>query len=124
MNLALWIIQALVGGVFLVAGFLKSTQPARKLAPAMPWVRDVRLAWPRFIGLCEMLGALGLVLPGVTHIQPWLTVVAAGGLAMIMADAAMFHQSRREYAMITVNVVFFSLALLIVYGRWVLAPLT
>ena len=60
----------------------------------MPWVRAVRVVWPRFIGVCEVLGALGLILPGVTHIQTWLTVVAAGGLAMIVVDAAMFHRSR------------------------------
>ena len=124
MNIVLWIIQALLGIGFLIAGFLKSTQPVGKLAATMPWVRDVRVAWPRFIGLCEMLGALGLILPGVTHIQTWLMVVAAGGLAMIMVDAAIFHRSRHEYSMIAVNAVLFVLAVLIVYGRWVLVPLS
>jgi uncharacterized membrane protein YphA (DoxX/SURF4 family) len=123
-NIVLWIIQALLGVAFLIAGFLKSTQPVGKLASTMPWVRDVRVVWPRFIGVCEVLGALGLILPGVTHIQTWLTVVAAGGLAMIMVDAAMFHRSRHEYAMIAANAVLFVLAVLIVYRRWVLVPLS
>lgn len=123
MNIALWVIQAILGMLFLMAGFFKSTQPVDKLASSMPWVRDVRAVWPRFIGICEILGALGLVLPGVTHIQPWLTVVAAGGLAMIMVDAAIFHQSRHEYSMIVANIVLFALAVLVVYGRWVVAPL-
>ncbi len=123
MNIVLWVIQALLGIAFLMAGLSKSTLPAGKLASMLPWTGDVRLRWPRFIGVCEMLGALGLVLPGVTYVQPWLTVVAAGGLALIMVDAAMFHQSRHEYSMIAVNVVIFALAVLIVYGRWVLVPL-
>jgi putative oxidoreductase len=123
MNIAIWIIQGFLGLAFFLAGFLKSTQSGAKLASMMPWVGDVSLRWPRFIGICEMLGALGLVLPGVTHIQPWVTVVAAGGLAMVMVDAAIFHQSRKEYAMIAVNAVLFVLAVLIVYGRWVLVPL-
>jgi hypothetical protein len=122
MNIALWGIQIVLGILFLSAGFLKSTQPVDKLASAMPWVGDVRVFWPRFIGICEMLGALGLVLPGALHIQPWLTVVAAGGLAMIMIDAAMFHQARHEYAMIMANVVLFVLAVFVVYGRWVVLP--
>ena len=123
MNIVLWIIQGLLALAFLVAGVLKATQPIAKLTPNMPWVKDVRAAWPRFIGTCETLGALGLILPGVTHIQTWLTVVAAGGLALVMVDAAMFHTRRREYAMIAVNAVLFVLAVLIVYGRWVLVPL-
>jgi putative oxidoreductase len=124
MNIVLWIVQGFLGVAFLFAGFLKATQPVDKLASTMPWVRDVRVAWPRFIGTCEVLGALGLILPGVTHIQPWLTVVAAGGLALIMFDAANFHRSRKEYSMIAVNAVLFVLAVLIVYGRWVLVPLS
>ncbi|HEY3993402.1 MAG TPA: DoxX family protein [Ktedonobacteraceae bacterium] len=124
MNIILWVIQAFLAIAFLMAGFLKSTQPVNKLAPTMPWVRDVRVVWPRFIGICEVLGAIGLVLPGITHIQTWLTVVSAGGLAMIMIDAALFHRRRHEYSMITVNAVLFVLAVLVVYGRWVLVPLT
>ena len=124
MNIVLWIIQGILVIVFFMVGFLKSTQPADKLASTMPWVGDVSWKWPRFIGICEMLGALGLVLPGVTHIQTWLTVVAAGGLAMIMVDAALFHRSRHEYPFILVNGVLFVLAVLVVVGRWVLVPLS
>ena len=124
MNIALWIIQAFLAIAFLAAGFVKSTQPVDRLASTMPWVRDVQLVWPRFIGVCEVLGAFGLILPGVTHIQPWLTVVAAGGLAMVMIDAANFHRARREYATIAVNAVLFVLAVVVIYGRWVLVPLS
>ena len=123
MNIVLWVIQALLAIMFLLIGFVKSTQPVGRLASMMAWVNDVRVVWPRFIGVCEILGALGLVLPGLLNIQPWLTVVAAGGLAMVMIDAAMFHRKRHEYSMIPVNVVLFILAAVIVYGRWVLVPL-
>lgn len=124
MNIALWIIQGFLGIAFFVVGFVKTTQPADRLTSMMSWVGDVSLKWPRFIGICEMLGGLGLVLPGVTHIQTWLTIVAAGGLAMIMVDAAIFHRSRHEYTFILVNGVLFVLAVLVVVGRWTLVPLT
>lgn len=123
MNIVLWIIQGALGLLFLAVGFLKATQPVSKLAASLPWVRDVRAGWPRFIGACEMLGGLGLILPGLTHIQTWLTIVAAGGLALVMVDAALFHSRRHEYSMILVNAVLFALAVVIVYGRWVLVPL-
>lgn len=122
MNSVLWIIQIILGILFFIVGSMKIFLPVDKVASMLPWARDVSSQWPRFIGTCEVLGALGLILPGVTHIQPWLTTVAAGGLAMIMIDAANFHRSRREFSVIPVNLALFVLAIVVVIGRWVLLP--
>ncbi len=123
MNIVLWVIQGILCIAFLMAGSMKSFMPVTKLGTMMPWVSDVSSRWPRFIGTCEILGALGMILPGVTHIQPWLTTVAAGGLAMVMIDAANFHRGRREFSFILVNLVLFVLAVVVLVGRWMLVPL-
>jgi putative oxidoreductase len=89
----------------------------------MKWVKVVPPGLTRFIGVSEILGALGLVLPVLTHILPWLAIAAAVGLALVMIFAAVFHASRHEYAGILMNVVLLVLVLFIVYGRWMLVPL-
>jgi len=71
----------------------------------------------------ELLGGIGLILPAVTHILPWLTVAAAIGLALVMICAAIFHASRREFSMIGFTIVLVLLAAFVVVGRVILAPL-
>ena len=70
----------------------------------------------------ELLGGIGLILPAVTHILPWLTVAAAIGLALVMISAAIFHASRREFSIIGFNIVLLLLAAFVVIGRLTLAP--
>ncbi len=123
MNIALWIVQGLLGLGFLLAGFLKAFRPLETLKKNMAWVTDVPAPFARFIGVAEMLGAIGLILPAVTGIASWLTIVAAGGLAFVMVSAAIFHSSRQEWSNISPNIVAFLLAAFILVGRWVLAPL-
>lgn len=76
-----------------------------------------------FIGISEFLGGLGLLLPALTHILPWLTPLAAVGLAIILLLAIIFHARRGEGQGIVVNIVILALALFIAYGRFVVAPL-
>jgi len=76
----------------------------------------------RFIGVTELLGGLGLILPALTGIQPGLTIWAGLGLALIMVLAAGFHAMRREFSGIGVNVVLLMLAVLVAYDRWQIAP--
>jgi hypothetical protein len=85
--------------------------------------KDVPAPFVRFIGVAEILGAIGLILPALTGILPWLTVAAAIGLAIVMASAIIFHLMRGEANHIAVNVVFLALLLFVVYGRLALAPL-
>ncbi len=122
MNIALWIVQILLALAFLMAGTLKATQPIEKLATRMTWVQSVRSWMVRLIGILEILGAIGLILPAVTGIWSWLTPVAAIGLVLTMIGAMVLHSSRREFSGLGVNVVLLLLALFIVYGRFVVAP--
>src|SRR6266851_1621018 len=79
MNIALWIVQILLALAFAMAGIMKVTQPIDRLETRMGWVKDVGPRGVRLIGSLEILGAIGLILPAVTGILPWLTPVAAVG---------------------------------------------
>jgi hypothetical protein len=97
---------------------MKLLTPMDQLAANMAWVNAVPELLVRFIGLAEVLGALGLILPAATRIQPQLTPLAAGGLALIMVLASIFHLSRGETFMLMPNAVVF-----VAYGRWKWAPI-
>ncbi len=80
---ALWIVQGALAALFLFAGGFKLAVPAADLARMAP----LPAGFLKFIGACEVLGALGLVLPGLFHVQLGLTPLAAAGLVVIMAGA-------------------------------------
>jgi hypothetical protein len=83
-----------------------------------PWANHVPVALVHFIGVSELCGGVGLVLPAATGILPWLTVVAAACLVLLMLCAAIFHAARKEFSAIGANAVLLVLAALIVIGRW------
>lgn len=118
MNITLWIIQALLALVFLMAGFMKTFRPIKALAEKMSWVRKVSPVIVRLLGIAELLGAIGLILPVLTHILPWLTPLAAIGLALIMVGATVFHASRRELSGTAVTVIILILTVFVAYGWW------
>jgi len=123
MNVALWVLQVLLALFFLVAGVTKLSQRRVKLAPRMAWVSDFSDGQVKLIGALEVLGAAGLLLPALTGILPWLTPLAAVGLALTMAGAALTHWRRTEYRMIPINVVILLLAAFVAFGRFVVEPL-
>ena len=118
MNIALWIVQGLLALAFLMAGFMKAFRPIEALKKNMAWVATTAPSFVRFIGVAELLGAIGLILPKATGILPWLTVAAAIGLIIVMISAAIFHASRKEYSHIGPNIVLLLLAAFIAVGRW------
>ena len=118
MNIALWIVQVVLALGFLVAGSTKLTQPREKLAQQMDWVSGFSDSAVRTIGGLEVLAAIGLIVPAVTGILPWLTPLAAVGLVLLMLGAAATHWRRREVPMIGVNVVLLILAAFVAYGRF------
>jgi putative oxidoreductase len=118
MNIALWIVQVLLAAAFGMAGFTKIMQPIDAMVGMMPWAADVPLLLVRFIGVAEVAGALGLILPGLTKIQPRLTAYAAAGLVVVMLLASLFHASRGEFGNIGVNAVLLLLAAFVAYRRW------
>lgn len=117
MNVALWVVQGILAGAFLVAGLQKLLRPREALARSMGWVEDFQHTHVRGIGVAEVLGALGLVLPGLTGVAPVLTPVAAIGLALLMLGAAATHARRGEWPLIVVNVLLGGLAAFVAWGR-------
>jgi DoxX-like family len=118
MNLALWIVQGLLAALFLFAGGAKLVLPLDQMAGpvALPgW-------FLRFIGVAEVLGALGLVLPGLLRIRPGLTPLAAAGLVIIMVGATIVTWAGGMVAVALLNVVVAVLAAFVAYSRWRLAP--
>jgi uncharacterized membrane protein YphA (DoxX/SURF4 family) len=122
MNIALWVVQVLLAFAFVAAGVMKSTQPISKLSTSLAWTGQVSPGLVRFIGVSELLGGIGLLLPALTGVLPWLTPLAAACLALVMLLGAGFHIMRKEYNTMAPSVVLFLLALFVAYGRFVLAP--
>ncbi len=124
MPIILWIAQALLAVAFLGAGYFHAFKADEaKARPEMAWMQALTPGLRRFIGLAEMAGGLGAVLPMLTGILPWLTPVAAALLAVVMALAIAFHLARREYANLAVNIPLLLLAAFVAWGRWELLGL-
>ena len=118
MTYALWIVQGLLAALFLFAGGAKLVLPLDQMAGpvALPgW-------FLRFIGVAEVLGALGLVLPGLLRIRPGLIPLAAAGLVIIMIGATIVMWAGGMVAVALMNLVVTLLAAFVAYGRWRLAP--
>lgn len=121
MNVALWVVQALTALLFGGHGFLLVSRPQR-MAERVPWVRALPMQLVRVLGVLELLGAIGVVLPAATGVLPSLTVAAAGGLVAMMLLAILFHVTRREWPNIALNIVLGLLAFAVAYGRSVIEP--
>lgn len=120
MNIALWIVQVLLVAMYGMAGIMKAFQTA-KAKEQLPWAKDRSDSFVRFVGISELLGALGLILPSVTGVLPWLTPLAAVGLTMIQLLAIFTeHLPKKEYNVIPINIVLLALSIFVVAGRWVL----
>lgn len=124
MNITLWVVQILLALAFAMAGIMKVSQPIDRLEARMGWVKSVGPRGVRLIGSLEILGAIGLILPAVTGILPWLTPLAATGLVLTMIGAMITHGRRGEYSQIGINVVLLLLALFVAYGRFVIVPIS
>jgi uncharacterized membrane protein YphA (DoxX/SURF4 family) len=112
----LWILHGLLAAMFLMAGVMKSTQPREKLIKQFPWVKDVSTPLVRFIGVAELAGALGLILPAATGIATVLTPIAAACLALVMVLAMVLHFRRKEPQAIAFNVLLLIAAVVIAWG--------
>ncbi|HEY7473291.1 MAG TPA: DoxX family protein [Gemmatimonadota bacterium] len=119
MNRLLWIVQVMLALLFLFAGGTKLVMSGEQMTAqvAMP------VLFLRFIGVCEILGALGLILPGLLKIRPGLTPLAAAGLVVIMIGATVTTIVALGSALAVVPAIAGLLAASVAYGRWRLAPL-
>jgi hypothetical protein len=123
MNIVLWVVQVLLALAFLGVGIIKVSQPVEKLKTNMGFVEHTTPGIVKLIGVLEILGGIGLILPAATHILPWLTIAAAIGLVLTMIGAIIVHVRLNEASRMAVPVVLLLLALFIVIGRFAIVPL-
>jgi len=114
MNLILWIAQGVLAAVFLFSGGMKFVMSIEDMTQQMPmpgWLLH-------FIGMCEVLGALGMILPWLTRMRPGLTPLAAAGLVIIMIGATVTTLTTGNMATALIPLVVGVLAAFVAYGRW------
>jgi hypothetical protein len=120
MNILLWVLQVLLALAFFAHGCLL-------LFPPAAIVDQMNASLPRwfqlFLGVAEILAAVGLTLPGFTRIQPWLVPCAAAGVMVVMICATTFHVMRGEVSSAITTAVLLALATFVAYMRWRVAPI-
>jgi len=119
MNILLWIIQVLLALLFIFTGAMKFVMPVEEMNRQAPVVLPGLFL--HFIGVCEILGGLGLILPALLRIKPRLTPLAATGLAIITLGATVIT-IKGGIAMAVVPFVVCLLSIFVAYGRWRVAP--
>jgi len=120
MNIALWIVQGLLAGLFLFAGGLKLVMAIEEMLKQMPvplpgWFLQVT-------GIFEMLGAIGVILPWLLRIRPGVTPLAAAGLVIVMIGATAYNLAAGDVATALITLVIGLLCAFVAYGRWRLTP--
>ncbi|HEY1706003.1 MAG TPA: DoxX family protein [Trebonia sp.] len=119
MNIALWIVAGLLAAMFLLAGGMKVVSPKEKLETTMmEWAKTWSGPQLKALGVVEVLGALGLILPRALNIAPVLTPLAAVGLAITMAGATVVHYRMKDYKGIGMPGVLLILAIVVAAGRF------
>jgi len=118
MNRALWVVQVLLALLFLFTGTSKLLMSPEQLTAGSP----LSAGFLRFISVCEILGAFGLILPGLLKIRPGLTPLAALGLLMIVTGATVVTLMTMAWTWALLPFVTAILTAFVAYGRWKLAP--
>jgi uncharacterized membrane protein YphA (DoxX/SURF4 family) len=120
MNALLWILQVLLAVAFLLHGWLYLSPPPEILEQ----LNALLPTWFRvFIGVAEIVAAVGLVLPAATRILPKLTPAAAAGLMIVTLSAFVLHVTRSETGSAVITAVLFALTAFVAYARWKLRPI-
>jgi len=120
MRTVLWILQVLLAAAFFAHGLLL-------LFPPAAIANQMNASLPRwfqlFIGVSELMAAVGLTLPGITRIEPWLVPFSAAGLMIVMVSATVFHLARGEVSSAATTAVLLVLATFVAYRRWRVEPI-
>jgi uncharacterized membrane protein YphA (DoxX/SURF4 family) len=114
----------LVAGLFIMSGVMKLFTPVIQLSLQMPWTGQVPETFLRFIGVVDLAGGLGVLLPALTRIAPRLTPLAALCATVLQVLAIAFHSSRGEFSVLPLNFILLALALFILWGRTKKAPIS
>jgi DoxX-like family len=123
LHLALWIVQWILGVLFVGTGLWKLLTPIARLAALIPWAGQVPPAFLQATGIIDLCGGLGLLVPALTRIRPGLTALAALGCALLQLSAIVFHLSRGEAANTPFNALLLGLSLFVFWGRRWRAPI-
>ena len=118
MNIALWIVACLFALGFIAGGVVKQVWSYDRYAARLGWPQDFSPGKVKFMGVIEMLGGLGLVLPGLLGIAPVLVPVAASGMALYMAGAVTERIRRDEYKELLGDLVFLGAMFFVAWGRF------
>jgi len=117
LNIFLWIGQVLLAFMFIYAGVMKTFQPIDELSQMLPWVTEYSKGFVRFVGLADLVGGIGVLLPYLFRWKTELTRLAALGIVTIMILAIGFHIIRGEYVALPMNIVLGGIAIFIAWGR-------
>src|SRR6478735_9781933 len=123
LSISLWVVQALLGVLFVATGVWKLLTPIAQLSTMIPWAGQVSPGFLAAIAIIDLLGGVGVVLPALSRIKPGLTTLAALGCALLQVCAAVFHLSRGEGANTPFNFVLIGLSLFVAWGRHYKAPI-
>jgi uncharacterized membrane protein YphA (DoxX/SURF4 family) len=119
-NIFLWVLQVLLAAAFLAHGWMFLFPPESMVAAMNA---SIPPAFRLFIGVAEVLAAIGLTLPGVTRVRPWLVPAAAAGLMIVMIGAVGLHISRGEGSAATTTAILLVLVTFVAYARWKVRPI-
>lgn len=120
MNKLLWTLQVLLAAVFLAHGILLVAPPAEMVEMMNA---QLGVGFRIFLGVAEILAAIGLIAPGVTRILPWLTQLAAAGVMIVMVSATGVHLVRAEYSSAVTTTILLAMATFVAYQRWKIRPI-
>jgi uncharacterized membrane protein YphA (DoxX/SURF4 family) len=120
---ALWVLQIVLSVLFAWTGWTKLISGENDLRGAVSWTVDIPVSLVRVIGIVELLGALGLVLPAATRIRPQLTPIAASCLTTVMMLAVMFHLYRGDTRLVLIPAMLAIAGLVVAWGRFRKVPI-
>jgi putative oxidoreductase len=120
MNALMWVIQVVLAVAFFAHGGLLLFPPA---AVAQQMNASLPRWFQLFLGVAEVLAAIGLTLPGLTRIKPWLVPCAAVGIMVVMVSATIFHLMRGETSSAIITTALLALATFVAYWRWRVGPI-
>ena len=117
LNVSLWVVQGAICAALCIGAYMKLTMPLAKISQIFPWTGQVSKPFLRFIGFVDLVGGVGILLPGITHIFPELALFAALGCAVLQVLAIGFHAQRHEITETPFNFLLLLLSAFVLWGR-------
>jgi putative oxidoreductase len=118
LNITLWIVQGLTATLMLMSAYMKIATPILELSSKWKWTGELPETVVRLLGVIDLLGGIGIILPALLRIKPSLTPLAAVGIILLMISASVFHISRGESSVIGFNIMIMLLASFVAWGRY------